>query len=154
MSHPRDGWQGVHQRDKQRWMPGQLACCHPSHFSISAGVLHRRQEASRELRAAGRENGSSTTNCMSFQKSLILCDMCHCLQICVEPGLFSTLLHCAERLPVPCSSTSLLVLHRFKWQQIFFSSLWLSSYSIYRIRSDPVRGTRDNKLQVTSEFCK
>lgn len=79
-------------------MPRQLACCHPSHFSISAAVLRRRQEASRELRAAGRENGSSTTNCVSFQESLILCDMCHCLQIHVEPGLFSTLLHGAERL--------------------------------------------------------
>lgn len=79
-------------------MPRQLACCHPSHFSISAAVLRRRQEASRELRAAGRENGSSTTNCVSFQESLILCDMCHCLQIHVEPDLFSTLLHGAERL--------------------------------------------------------
>lgn len=154
VSHAGDGQQGVRQRDKQSRMPGQLAHCHPSHFSISAGVLHRRQGASRELRVAGRENGSSTTNCMSFQESLIPCDMCHCLQICGEPGLFSTLLHCAERLPVACLSTSLLVLHRFKWQQILFSSLWLSSYSIYRIQSDPGRRIHDKKLQFTPELCK
>lgn len=94
-----DGRQSV--SEKRRVMPGHLAHCHPSQFSISAGVLQRRRETSGELRAAGRENGSSTTNCVSFQQPLIPCDTCHRLQICVQRRLFSTLLHrTAKRLPV------------------------------------------------------
>lgn len=45
-----DGWQGVRQREARALVPGRLAHCHPSHFFISAGMLERRREASREQR--------------------------------------------------------------------------------------------------------
>lgn len=72
VSHPADGWRGVRQRAVPCSVPRRLARCHPSRFSISAGMLQRRRQASREQRAAARESGSSTVNPMSCPEPFIL----------------------------------------------------------------------------------
>lgn len=72
VSHPADGWRGVRQRAALCSVPGRLARCHPSRLSVSAGTLQRRQQASREQRAAARENGSSTADPMSCPEPFIL----------------------------------------------------------------------------------